>query len=162
MAARSCHCQRRSHTASRSVRSPLTCAGVHIAGHRDIRHGRLMSEMPRQTSQDWVFPILVRHQRFVGRYRPGDAESGIAPQEAAIVLGRIVGAHLVDDLGIRLERAIAVGESLRYEDLVPIGSREHRSDMMAEARGARAYVAATSTLDPAVTRNNFAWANGGI
>ena len=56
------------------------------------------------------------------------------------MLGRIVGAHLVDDLGIRLERAIAVGEAFRYEDLVPVGSAEHRRDMTTETRGTRADV----------------------
>src|SRR6516225_3258700 len=99
-----------------------------------MRNRRLIPKKSWHTRQDRMFPILVGRQHFVRRYRPGDAESGIAPQEAAIVLGRIVGAHLVDDLGIRLERAIAVGKPFGYEDLVPVGSAEHGGDMMAEAR----------------------------
>jgi hypothetical protein len=66
-------------------------------------------EKSRQVGQDRVFAVFVGDQRFIPRNRPGDAERGIAPQEAAIMLGRIVGAHLVDNLRIGLQRAIAVG-----------------------------------------------------
>jgi hypothetical protein len=31
-----------------------------------------------------VLPIFLGDQRFIGRHRPSDAESGIAPQQAAI------------------------------------------------------------------------------
>ena len=48
--------------------------------------------------------IFVRDQYFLLRHRPGDAESGIAPQEAAIVLGRVVSINFINYLGIRVER----------------------------------------------------------
>ena len=65
-----------------------------------------MPEESRQTREDRVFAISVGEQRLVGRYRPGDAESGIAPQQAAIVLGRVIGAHLVDDFLQKMFRTI--------------------------------------------------------
>src|SRR6266478_9655416 len=79
-----------------------------------------------------MFPIAVGHQRPVSRYRPGDAERGIAPQKPTIVLGRIIAAYFVDDLGIGLERAITVGEPFRYRDLVALRSAEHHRNMAAE------------------------------
>src|SRR5271169_3359224 len=105
-----------------------------------MHNRRRTLEKSRQTREDRVFAISIGEQRFVGRYRPGDAESRIAPQQAAIVLGRIIGVHLINDLGIGLERAIAMGKSFRYEDLVPVGSAEHRRDMTAEARRTPAYI----------------------
>ena len=54
------------------------------------------------------------------------------------MLGRVIGAHLVDHLRIGLERAIAVGEPFRYKDLVPLGSAQHRRNVAAEARRAPA------------------------
>ena len=69
---------------------------------RDRRHaqpsaytGKIAVEEPGPGVSD-----RCQTSRFVGRHRPGDAESGIAPQEAAIVLGRIVSAHLVNELRI--------------------------------------------------------------
>src|ERR1700746_3235796 len=91
-----------------------------LADTGDRRNRRLMPEESRQVGQDRVFAIFIGQQRLVGRYRPGNTESRIAPQQPAIVLGRIIGVHLVNDLGIGLERAIAMGESFRYEDLVPV------------------------------------------
>jgi len=51
-----------------------------LADTGDWRNRRLMPEESRQVGQDRVFAISIGEQRLVGRYRPGDAESRIAPQ----------------------------------------------------------------------------------
>ena len=73
---------------------------------RDRRHaqpsaytGKIAVEEPGPGVSD-----RCQTSRFVGRHRPGDAESGIAPQEAAIVLGRVVSINFINYLGIRVER----------------------------------------------------------
>ena len=73
--------------------------------------------------------IFVGDQSLVGGYRPVDAERGVAPQKAPIVLGRIIGAHLVYDLRIGLQRAISVREFSRYPELREVFGRKHSGYM---------------------------------
>src|SRR6266849_6117217 len=87
-----------------------------------------------------MLPILVRDQRFSTRYRPGDAESGVAPQQAAIVLRRIIGAHSINHLGVGFERAITVSKPFGYEDLVALRGTQHHRDMPAETGGTPANI----------------------
>jgi hypothetical protein len=53
-----------------------------------------------------VLANFVRDQRFFSGSRPTDPEQGIAPQHTAIVLGRLIGAYLVNDLRIGRERRV--------------------------------------------------------
>ena len=87
-----------------------------------------------------MFSVLVGGQSLVGGYRPVDAKRGIAPQKAPIVLWRVIGAHLIEDFRIRLERAVTMSEPLRHKDLVPFGSAEHGGDMPTECRGTPANI----------------------
>jgi len=56
------------------------------------------------------------------------------------VFGRVIAVYLVDDLGVRLERAKAVGKPFRHEQLVAFGRAQHDCDMAAVARRAPADV----------------------
>ena len=100
--------------------------------------------------------ISVRDQRFVLRHRPGDAESGVAPHEAAIVLMRVIGTYFVNDFGIRLQRAITMGEPFGNEDLAPPDSAQHSCEMATKLGEPQRMSTATSKIEPAVTRNSFA------
>ena len=62
-------------------------------------------------------PIHFRKQGL--RNRPVDPERRVIPQQPAIVLGGIVPGHFVNHLGIRLQGAKTMGESLGDEELVP-------------------------------------------
>ena len=54
------------------------------------------------------------------------------------MLGRVVAVHLVDDLGVRLQRTEAVRKAFRHEQLVALGRAQHHGDMPAVTRRARA------------------------
>ena len=100
--------------------------------------------------------IFVGDQRFVCRHRPSDAESGIAPQEATIVFGGVISIYFVNDFGIRLQRAITMGEPFGNEDLAPPDSAQHSCEMATKLGEPQRMSTATSKIEPAVTRNSFA------
>jgi hypothetical protein len=56
---------------------------------------RFPKKISRQMRQNEMCPIAVRDQRFVCRHRPGNAESGVAPEEDPIVLGRVIGTYFI-------------------------------------------------------------------
>ena len=78
-----------------------------------------MAKISRSARQNWARPIFVGHQRLVDRHWPRDVESGIVPQQAAMLLVLIMGAYLVDDSGIRLQLAIPManpsGMKIRFQ-----------------------------------------------
>src|SRR5437879_9334577 len=80
--------------------------------------------------------VLVGQDRFLETGWPFNAESWIIPQQAAVVCRRIIGANLVEHFGIRLERAEAVREAGRHEDLRPVLGADQRGDVAAEGRRA--------------------------
>ena len=83
--------------------------------------------------------FLGKHDR-IRLDRPMDTEGWIVPEEAPIMLGRIIAVHLVYDLCVRLERTKAVGKPLWNENLVPFGGAEQDRYILAEARGTPPYV----------------------
>ena len=101
-------------------------------------------------------PIFVGDQRFVCRHRPSDGERRVVPQQAAIVFGRVIGTYFVNDFGIRLQRAITMGEPFGNEDLAPPDSAQHSCEMATKLGEPQRMSTATSKIEPAVTRNSFA------
>jgi hypothetical protein len=93
-----------------------------------------------EVSEYRVPSILVRQYRVVGLYWPSNAEGRIIPKHASIMLGGIIAIDLIDNLGGGFESAIAMGEPLRYEDLVPLGGAEHDCHMPPKGRRAPAYI----------------------
>jgi len=61
-------------------------------------------------------PLVLGGQDRCGA-RPVDGELGIVPQDTPIMLRRIVFVHLVEDMGMGRQRAEAMGEPLRHEQL---------------------------------------------
>src|SRR5262245_21286284 len=81
----------------------------------------LASEVFGRLGEPRMPPIAVGQHGLAFSGRPGDGEGGIVPGDAALALGPIGRGHLVENLGVRLERAEAVSEALRNPDLVPAG-----------------------------------------
>src|SRR5690348_4907484 len=106
----------------------LAGSAEHEKFHRET--SRSTTEMARQFREHRLPAILVRQQRLCILDRPGDGKGGIVPLEPPVVLRRIIPVHLVDDLGIGLERAEPVGKSLGNEELVAFIRAEHEPDMM--------------------------------
>src|SRR5205807_95560 len=92
--------------------------------------GRSITEMARQFCEDRLPAILVRQQRLSILDRPGAGKGGIVPPEPPVMFRRIVAVHLVDDLGIGLERAEPVGKPLGNKELVAFLGTEHETHMM--------------------------------
>src|SRR5438477_10536977 len=118
---------RRPHS-SAQLMSDLTGGAEHKKFHRET--SRSIIEMARQFREHRLPAILVRQQRFFLLDRPSDGERGIVPPKPAVVLGRIIAVHLVDDLGVGLERAEPVGKPLGNIALVVFLGAEHDTDMM--------------------------------
>ena len=104
---------------------------------RSIRRTLVLQNMTpagRDSRGNWA--VLVGQHRGGRRDRPGDAEIGIVPQHAAIVRRRVGARHLVEHLGVGLERAEAVREADRHEELRPVLGRNLGGDVAAEGRRA--------------------------
>src|ERR1051325_3107970 len=106
----------------------LAGGAEHEKLHRETSRSR--TEMARQFCAHRLPAILVRQQRLSLLDRPGDGKGGVVPPKPPVMLGRIVAVHLVDDLGIGLERAEPVGKSLGNKELVAFLGAEHEPDMM--------------------------------
>src|SRR5580704_14671653 len=115
-----------------------------------------MMRIVREVGQYRVPSILVRQYRVAGLYRPSNAEGGIIPKQASIMLGGIIDIDLIDNLGGGFQSAIAMGEPLRYEDLVPLGGAEQDCHMPPKGRRAPAYIDSDIKHRTAVTRSSFA------
>src|SRR5271166_5772075 len=64
--------------------------------------------------------VLVRQDRLAWRDRPGDGECRVVPDHPALGLPIPRCGDLVDHLGVRLERAVAVQQSRRNPELLPV------------------------------------------
>src|SRR5262245_7357509 len=105
--------------------------------------------------------IPLRQNRVLGIDRPGDADLGVIPGDAALRLRIVIGGYLVSDLAVGLERAIAMREALRHVNLLPVLCAEHHRCVTAESRRAGADVDSNIENAPARARS-FAWAQGPI
>src|SRR5665213_2099797 len=104
---------------------------THAAGDSRCRVAFIcITEDLAQLAKQQQSPVAVRKLGIGGGYRPGDAEHGIVPAYATLMRRRIVVIDLVDNLGVRLQRAEAMGKSRRDEDLVPIPGAQHCCDML--------------------------------
>ena len=62
--------------------------------------------------------VFVRQDRLVRPDRPGNVQAWVLPDDAAFGCGRIIAVDLVGHLGVGLERAEAVREATRDENLL--------------------------------------------
>ena len=96
------------------------------SGHDDAHglpwsdHAASISEIGRCFGQARMLPVAVGQTGLALPERPLDGEAGIVPCDAALALGMVARRQLVDDLGVRFERAKAVAEALRNPDLIPV------------------------------------------
>src|SRR5215211_717387 len=74
---------------------------------------------PRLPGEVGPVAVLLGQERVVG-LGPLDRERRVVPAHAALGAGRVVLGHLVEDLGIRGERLVAVREAFRYEQRAPV------------------------------------------
>src|SRR5260370_7959502 len=63
-------------------------------------------------------PILLRNNCIGRRDGPLDAQAGVGPMDAAVVLGGIHVVDLIEDYAVGLQRTKAVGEPCRDQELL--------------------------------------------
>src|SRR5512132_3242315 len=109
-------------------RSPLMC-GIAVT-----LLGRGIGKAHRCFRQRTPSTILGGQHRALWTYWPGDAERRVVPGDAAVMLGRVVVTRFVEHFGIRLQRAEAVCEAERNEQLIRQRCSEHHRDRTTESR----------------------------
>jgi len=96
----------------------------------------LVDEVVLGLRQRRMPPVLLRQNRLGGR--PVDAERRIVPGDAPVVLGRVELVDLVLHFRVRLERAEAVGATLRHEQLQLVLRAQDETEPLAVGRRALA------------------------
>src|SRR5262245_40117196 len=95
---------------------------------------RTVDEMRRQIAQARMRPILVRQNSLRPGQRPGNAKVRIIPRQAPIALGGVKIRHLVDHLGLGLERTKTVRKAFGYPQLRPVVGGEGCRNMSSKSR----------------------------
>src|SRR5262249_15600442 len=80
--------------------------------------------------------VPLRQDRLFDRDPPVDLQGRVVPQDAALVLRRIIVRYLVEDLRVRLQRHETMRKTDRDEDQLPVFRADDGRDVSAERRAA--------------------------
>src|ERR1700722_3442024 len=83
-----------------------------------LRRNRRISEVTRKATEERKCLVAVDEKRGIRVYRPRDRQGRIVPEQAALVLPRVLRVNLVENLRRGFQRAKAMGKARRYEELV--------------------------------------------
>lgn len=90
----------------------------------------------RQVAQARQLGILGRKHRAVRAHRPFNAQIGVIPDDAAIILRAVIAGHLIQEFHILGEGAEAVEKALGNPELRAIVRAQLHRHMLAEGGGA--------------------------
>src|SRR5262245_13303840 len=88
----------------------------------------------RQLGQPRVITVARYEHRTIAGDRPFNPDLRIVPDEPALGGRVVVGRHLVDYLGVRLERTIAMSKTDRNVELLPVLGAQHDLQVPPECR----------------------------
>src|SRR6266480_183143 len=84
----------------------------------------LSFEIYWQFAEPRLLAVLLRENCFSLPDWPGNPQIRIVPKHASVVFRRVVVRHLVNDLGIRFQRAESMREPDGNKKLVPVGGTD--------------------------------------